>query len=229
MAVVIGLNFSSCAIIKGAGPVVVENRILSGFNTIRCAIPGTVYLSQHPHYKVAVHAQKNIIEVLNTTLSGGELKIAYDHNKRISTQEPVSIFISCPDITGLFVSGTGRIVTVNKCTPFHIDLDVSGPGAITLAELNADHIHTRISGEGNITVLRGSTRAISSEVSGNGNLDLANLQSGCASICVSGNGNARVNVREELSISLSGNGNLYYKGDPAIARNISGPGKVYSL
>jgi hypothetical protein len=224
--IVIGLSFASCSKIKGNGPTITESRSVQGFTRIRAAMSGDVYVRQDSVYKVEIHAQKNIIDVLNTTVSDGQLKIDFDHNKRIGNHDRVEIFISCPNVTGLSVSGSGNITAMNKLSPSGIDLNVSGSGTISIPELNTGNIDAGISGSGDIVVLNGQAGSVKTDISGSGYLDLMGVVATTANTRTSGSGDTKVNVSDELAVKISGSGDVYYRGRPRITTNISGSGKL---
>lgn len=228
-AILIGLAFTSCIKVKGEGPTVTEQRAADNFRTIRCAISGEVYVRQDSFYRVEVRGQKNILDILNTSVSGGELKIDFDHNKIIGRHDKVEIYISCPNIEGLSVSGSGNITVMNKIVASELDLNISGSGNISLTEVNTNRLNTKISGSGDIDVLNGWATTTSSTISGSGGITMSGITSDYADIKISGSGDSRVNVKELLDINISGSGDVYYLGNPRINQRISGSGKVHRL
>lgn len=228
-AIMIGLAFPSCTKIKGDGPTITEQRSVSNFRTIRSAMSGDVYIRQDSFFKVEVRAQQNILEVLNTSVSGGELKIDFDYNKRIGLHDKVEVYISCPNIEGISLSGSGNIKTLNKLLSSDLDLTISGSGNISLSEINSNRLNAKISGSGDIDVLNGWATTTSSTISGSGDLRLSGVSSDYANVKISGSGDVRLNVQEQLDVSISGSGDVYYRGNPRISQSISGSGKLHRL
>lgn len=228
-AIVIGLNFSSCSKINGDGPSITETRTVQGFSSIRTAMSGDVYVRQDSIFKLEIHGQKNILDALNTTVSGGELKIDFDYNKRIGRHDKIEIFISCPDVKRLSVSGSGSITGMNHFTPADFTMNVSGSGTISIPEINTSSIHATISGSGDIVVLNGNAGNVKTELSGSGYLDLLGVRTNAATVSVSGSGDTKVNVQEDLNVKISGSGDVYYRGNPHVSTSISGSGKVHAL
>lgn len=228
-AILIGLGFSSCQKIKGEGPTISEFRSVKNFSRIRSAMSADVYVRQDSIYSVEVRAQKNIIDVLNTTVSGNELKIDFDYNKRIGNHDRIEVYISCPNIESISLSGSGNMTMTNKCSSSNIDLSVSGSGYIRLPEINTNSLNTKISGSGAIDVLGGWATVISTQITGSGDIDLAGLAADYADVKVSGSGNTKINVSERLDIRISGSGDVYYRGNPELHTSISGSGKVHRL
>lgn len=228
-AIYVGLSFSSCSKINGAGPVVTQTRNISGFTGIRSAMSGDIYIRQDSVYKVEIHAQQNIIDVLNTSKSGEVLKIDYDYNKRIGHHDKVEIMISCPDIRSLSISGSGNITVLNNCTPPSVDLSVSGSGTLSMAALNTSKTDASISGSGNIVVLDGSSGMTATDISGSGQIDMVGLRTGNADVHIAGSGTTKLTVQDVLNVRISGSGDVYYRGNPVVNSSISGSGKVKRL
>jgi len=228
-AIFIGLSFSSCAKINGTGSSVTENRTTSEFNSIRTAISADVYLRQDSVFKVEVSGQKDILDVLNTTVNGRELKIDFDHNKRIGSHSKIEIWISCPDIKKLSLSGSGNLTALNNFSGENMDLEVSGSGSINITALHTDNVDATISGSGNISILNGKATKIKTNVSGSGYIDFTGMKTNIAAVKISGSGDTKVNVSDELNVKISGSGDVYYKGRPLINTEISGSGKLKAL
>ncbi|WP_344822036.1 head GIN domain-containing protein [Rurimicrobium arvi] len=229
MAILIGLQFSSCTRITGEGPIAVETRATVAFSAIRTACDADVFVVQDSITKVEVHAQQNILSVLNTSVSGGELKIDFDYNKRVATQKRVEVYISCPDIRKLSTSGSGNIMASGITSEGTIALQVSGSGSIQAATVAAAGLSAAISGSGDISVASGYADNINSALSGSGSVDMAGVQSNTASLNTSGSGTTKLGVTDFLNVQLSGSGDIFYKGTPVISKHLSGSGKLIRL
>lgn len=228
-AILIGLSFPSCTKISGEGPVMSETRSVADFKSIRSGMSGDVFIRQDSIFKVEVRGQKNILDVLNTTVSGGELKIDFDHNVSIRNNERVEVYISCPDISGIALSGSGNISTTNNISPAAISVSVSGSGSVNMPSLNTSSLFAKISGSGDISILNGTAPALETEISGSGSMDLLGLQSANATVKITGSGDTKVNVSEQLNVKITGSGDVYYKGRPGVSSSISGSGKVHAM
>ena len=225
-AAVLAFTIQSCAKINGDGPVVTETRNVSGFTSINAGIAGTVYFTPGNDYKVEIHAQKNIIDAMNTRVSGGELKLEIDYRKHLGRHDRIEVYITAPDITGLTVSGSCDIKVMQLFQPQDLDLKISGSGAITIPDLQTSYLHAKISGSGDVIVNDGAADREKVEISGSGDVDLLNLLAHTSETHTSGSGTTKVNVSESLDVHVSGSGDVFYKGTPTVTASISGSGKV---
>lgn len=226
VAALSALGIQSCHKIDGNGPIVSESRNISGFNAINAGIDGTIYYTQGPSYNVEIHAQKNIIDILETRVSNGELKIDIDYHRILGRHDPVEIYITSPDITSLALSGSGDIKATNAISTGNMDLKISGSGTITLPAIQASYLHAKISGSGDMFVNGGTVDREKLEISGSGNADMLNVEGRAGETHTSGSGTAKVNLSETLDVHISGSGDVFYKGHPLITTSISGSGKL---
>jgi hypothetical protein len=223
----ISLQLSSCSKIKGEGPIVIENRSVTNFNAISSDISGDVFVRQDSVFKVEVRGQKNILDKLNTSVSGNQLNIKFDKNTFIGFHSTIELYISCPSIASLELNGSGNLTMMNKCTSTSLNLSLSGSGKLMLTELNTNKLNSAINGSGDIVVQNGWATTFSGAISGSGSIDAMGIETDYAKVEISGSGNARLKVKQQLDIDLSGSGDIYYKGEPALNIKKSGSGKVH--
>ncbi len=229
--------------INGKGDIVSENRALSGFTEINSEIEATVYITQGAEFDLRIEAQQNILDNIETDVSGNALEIHADHC--MNNSEQIKIYVTLPVVTALDLSGSGAIIIQNKLNSPSLDLNVSGSGEITgLDSLITGSINLDISGSGNIQVIA-NTPILDASISGSGNLNLSGVGSTLnidisgsgnyngfyftiltADIKVSGSGKVETNVASTLDVDISGSGDIYYKGTPAVTAEISGSGQL---
>jgi hypothetical protein len=210
--------------IKGKGEDVTETRPDKGFDRISLSIDGDVYYTQDSIHKIEVVAQSNILKVLKTEVSGGELKITYirnvwDHNK-------VKIYVHSPKMHGLKISGSGDIKGQNKISTDKLELSISGSGNISIPSITAEKLTAKISGSGDITVDGGVVTDESFNISGSGDINTEFLISQTNTSGISGSGNIVLQATESLDVTISGSGDVRYRGKPVTTVQISGSGKV---
>jgi hypothetical protein len=199
-----------------------EARDVSSFTGIALGIAGDLYLTQGSPQKVMIQAESNL-DNIETDVRDGVLKIKTDNwRQRV---RGVKIWITVPEVEGLYVSGSGDILAETSIDADEIDLKVSGSGKIRIPSLKADEIEAAISGSGDI-ILGGSADGMGVSISGSGNVFGERLEVSEGSIRISGSGSCGLNVTEELVATISGSGKVTYYGDPQIDARVSGSGKV---
>jgi hypothetical protein len=213
--------------IHGKGSNVSEVRSVSGFDKIELALDAEVTYVQDTDYSVVVEAQSNILDVLDTDVSGSILKI--DFHRNVCTHSKIKITIHSPEIKALTISGSGEISSSQPIVTFLMDLKISGSGKINLTSLTAETMSGTISGSGDITIDSGTVTDEVFSISGSGSIYTLEMVSQNSDTKISGSGSAFINVMQELYVKISGSGNVSYKGQPTVDTHISGSGDLIHL
>ncbi len=138
--------------IEGQGPVVERKINLDQIKGI--IVPGSakILLTQGDHQEVRIEGQENIIDNINTTVTGEVWRI--DNKRPVWRCETIKIYITMEQLRMIRISGSGDVITTNHFNDLKdLEIKVSGSGDLDL-DMEADDIFTRVSGSGDIT-LRG--------------------------------------------------------------------------
>jgi hypothetical protein len=223
------LFFISCKKVFGDGPVITETRNIVNFSGVDLRASADVYFRQDPNFKVEVSAQQNILDVLETYISGGKLVIKFKNDVSVRSHEQIRVVVSAPSANSLRVSGSGDITTTGTFVSNSMDMSVSGSGTIHVTDINTNYLDATISGSGNLRVDNGIATEEKLRISGSGDIDLTNVAATTATTTTSGSGSIRLTVSQSLNVTISGSGSVYYKGYPSINTSISGSGKLIHL
>lgn len=223
------LSFNSCKKVVGDGPVVSETRTTSTFNEIEFGVPGDVVYIDADEREIIIEAQRNIINVIETYVSGNELKVKVKDNTNIGSSKGIHITVKGPDVRSLKLSGSGNLSVPGTFAANDAKLRISGSGKMIINKIDALNFEAIISGSGNIDVLEGIADEADLNISGSGDLDMVNVIAKKVETQTSGSGTMKVNVSDVLDARISGSGNVYYKGTPAVNVSISGSGKIIKL
>ncbi|MDF2191118.1 head GIN domain-containing protein [Paraflavitalea sp. CAU 1676] len=211
----------------GEGPSVTETRVVTNFTKVSMGLPGIMYVTQEPGYKLTIDAQQNILDNIRSVVSGGELKLYFDWDKRIGKHDKVIVRVSAPLYDRLNLSGSGDISSSKPIDADVLDLTISGSGSIMLADADVSGIlHAAVSGSGTIQVNSGVAKTGNFEVSGSGNMEMLGVGFEKVEAHISGSGNIKATVSQELKAHISGSGSVYYKGSPVVESHVSGSGSV---
>ena len=225
------ISLSSCEKkIHGEGPVVTQTRTFGEFTKILLGAPALLYVTQEPGYKFTVDAQQNILDILQTSVSDGELKIKFDNGKNISSHDKIIIRISAPLYERLSISGSGNISGTNTFQTTRLQLVVSGSGSILLpdAAVSGD-MDAFISGSGDIQINTGLANAGTFSISGSGSMKMLNTTFKTLNVQISGSGSVEATVSQQLDAHISGSGSVWYKGSPTVNSHVSGSGSVKKI
>src|SRR5690606_33188066 len=102
-------SLTSCEKITGDGPVITESRNVGSYSGVDLRGDATVYFTKGNDLKIELHGQHNVLSVLETYKSGTNLVIKYRNDIRLGRHEPVTIYLTAPDLNDLRISGSGDI------------------------------------------------------------------------------------------------------------------------
>lgn len=193
--------------INGEGPKVTETLTLDPFTSIGLAVSGTVYITKGSPQKVTVEGQKNIIDNLKREVKGGSWEIGMSKNAR--NYESLTINITVPDIEGLSIAGSGKIIGQSAFEGLDdVDMSIAGSGTIEFS---------------------GSAEKAKISIAGSGDIKAAGLKVTDCNVDIAGSGDCHVDVQGDLNVSIAGSGNVNYKGRPRVSSSIAGSGKVRTV
>ncbi len=202
--------------VSGNGNVVEETRDISGFTGVLISSGIDVFLSEGDNFEVRVEADENLLEVIETRLSGRMLEVGTER-VNIRNAKSKKVYVTLPELSSLKISSAGDC---EGQTLFHCDdleLGISSAGDLTL-EVEARQIDLGISSSGDAR-LAGKTDVFNVSLSSAGNLHAFDLVAGIVKVDVSSAGDARVHATDEISMSASSAGSIYHMGDARVVRS----------
>ena len=188
--------------IRGSGNRVMQKREISPFTSISTEGAFEIEVTCQKDPSLEIEGDDNVLDLVTAEVGGNVLRLK--STKSYSTNEPVRVKITVPNLEGLSVSGAGRIEIKNvKNEKFEIDSN----------------------GAPNITVA-GNTNVIDIDSNGAGRIDTHNLHASRAVVDSKGVSRIDLDVKDQLDVTVSGPSSVTYRGDPVVNKTINGPGKV---
>ncbi len=209
--------------ISGNGIQATEGRITGEFTRVKSAGAFQVHISNGTEYEVLVRTDENLISYIETYVSDETLIIETRGMHTLSSQLPMEVFITTPQLEGLIQSGSGNISS-GYFSPDKLQLILSGSGKITTAT-NADKVSALVSGSGLVSI-SGTTNQSVMRISGSGQIDAYDLSTNTCKALIPGSGNLLTSVDYYLEATISGSGNILYFGSPEVDAQILGSGKI---
>lgn len=159
------LSSCDCVYLKGEGDYVIEKRSIQGFSGISLGIHARIVLEQDSDFGVKIEAQENVLDAIITEVRGDMLHI---HSKGVCNwdTEPITIFLSMPEIEEIEIGGSGIVITKREINGNELELDVNGSGQMML-EVDMNEIDADIAGSGEIDIA-GKTVELDVSISGSG-------------------------------------------------------------
>jgi Putative auto-transporter adhesin, head GIN domain len=212
--------------VVGTGDVITENRDLRDFTGVSSAIAADIEVRQSATFKVTLEGQKNILDLLETEVRDGRLKISFRKGYSMKYKKNIIIHVEAPNFAYLGMAGSGNVWAEGALTGEKLDISVSGSGDFNLKNLQYGDVKVNISGSGDIN-LGGTTERSEFVISGSGDLKATDLKAQSARCRISGSGNMNCHAAKEMDALVSGSGDIRYSGSPAtIKKKVSGSGSI---
>ncbi len=222
----IQIGNSSGERITGSGNVITENRPVGNFSRVHMEIPGNLEIRQGSSESLTVSGEDNILPVLITNVSGGQLTIRFKPSTNVQANQPLQISLTVKNLAELEVSSHAK-VTVKPITTGDFRLTLSSSGTVEFDELQAGQITATLSSSGDIT-LKGSARQLNLRVSSSGSFQAGDLRVQEADVRLSSSGEVTVWVVDNLRVNISSSGDVVYYGSPSVNKTITSSGETIS-
>ncbi|MDD5570005.1 MAG: DUF2807 domain-containing protein [Bacteroidales bacterium] len=225
-ASLLSVLFTSCYKfwrIEGNHHVVNQNRNVPEFYEI--VSEGDFYVSviNDSIKELSVEAEENLLPFIETFVSDNKLIVRTKRGKNIKNHNRMIIKVRSPQISGLHLSGSGKIEADTLKTN-ELTVKISGSGNIDLGA-KCGTINANISGSGEINI-SGTSDKTNFDISGSGNINSYFLSQNLCYASIDGSGSIYATVEKYISVNISGSGNFHYYGNPTVETHIKGSGKV---
>jgi hypothetical protein len=220
-----GFNVFSKSV-SGSGAVLHDARALTGFERVSHNVPCEVEVTQDSTFSVQIDAQKEVMEILETTVEDNTLKIRIKKGYSLGRNEGTKIFVRAPRFVKFSVAGSGDIIAKNNLISPALEASVAGSGKILLQNVQSDAFSASVAGSGDIICSGGSAAKGDLSIAGSGNIKTENLVTQDLGISISGSGDIWCNAEKTLAVSISGSGDVRYKGNGVPSTSVSGSGSV---
>lgn len=197
--------------IRGNGEVITEQRQADDFDGVSACCAMRVEVTRG-NFDVKVEAESNIIEYIETNVSGGRLHIGFKKGSNIKSNEKIVIYVSLPELEYLSASSACKIQGMTAFSGEEIELDASSAAKIDL-EFTGRRVRANASSAGSV-VVSGSGDRIKANASSAGKVRAGDFSAKRADAGASSGGGVTVNVSEELEADASSGGSVRYQGSP---------------
>ena len=211
--------------VKGNGNITNEKRAVGNFDEVAVSGHFKVILQEGQEGDLVISAGENLFEYIITEVRGNKLKISTKKGYTIRASKKIEIVVNYQNISGIILSGSGKIISNDKIKSNELDIAVSGSGSVNI-ELEAHDVDVALSGSGSLN-LTGYSDDMSCTISGSGNINGYEMTVNKVKAHISGSGSAKFHVKDEIHATTSGSGNVRYTGNPKIIKTkSSGSGSV---
>jgi hypothetical protein len=226
--------FSSCQkgglIQSGKGPSVTEYRTNTNFQKLDLRINADVEVIYDSISHIEIFAQQNIIDVIETKVKQSTLNIQLKNLTSIRKHNNISIKVYTPNISDVYVNGSGSVTCNNFIDIERLDLSLRGSGKIAFNSNVINHTSAKINGSGDIYLTNNQFCLYGNfDIRGSGKIKAYSFLINEIDASINGSGTMEVFCSERLKGDISGSGKIYYKGNCQTDVKISGSGKIVSI
>lgn len=210
-----------------------ETREISDVNQVVLRGYGELFIKQGDQESLEIETEERYMDRVKTRVQNGVLKIDVVGERwhrfslifsRGYNPPRVKYYLMVKDLTGLKVSGAGRVEIDELWTEkFTVSLD--GAAEMRIDALDAEYLRVDMPGAGNVTI-RGEVEKQDVTLDGAGAYNARKLESQSANVAINGVGKVIVWAVDDLDIRISGVGSVEYYGKPRVTQKISGLGSV---
>lgn len=209
--------------------MVKQDRKVGDFSALEVSSAISVKLSQGNESAVTVEAGQNVINKVETKVSGGKLIIRYSSSgdSWFRSRGKVTVYVTAKVLNGIDCSGASSITGLTAISAGKLAIEASGASSIKL-ELKAQSVAGDFSGASSVN-LTGSTGGFTAEVSGASSIKAADLVAKDAVVDVSGASSVFVHATNTLVAEASGASSVRYKGTAKVTPDVSGASSIKPL
>lgn len=215
---------SSCRFTSGSGDIVTSNRNTSDFKSVSAGGGFDVEIRTGSNYKVMVEADDNLIDDIETTVEGGQLKIRMRKNLNVRNAH-LKIFVTAPSITSIQSSASADIVVAGNLRADETIRFKASSGSSIKASIDAPATEADASSGAQIDI-DGRTRNFDVQASSGADVDADKLLSENTTAQSSSGGTADVHASVTLHARASSGGTVNYRGAATVVKKENSGGSI---
>ncbi len=219
--------WSSTEKITGNNKVTKQTRTVENYDRVSVTGMMEVLLISGKEGRIDLEAESNLMEYIETEVSGGHLKISVKKgvNLQPSRNNPIKLVVPFEDLDALALTGSGKIRNSDVIKAQNFKVSLTGSGDMDLNLIN-ETLSGSITGSGDVK-MRGNTRDFKASVTGSGDFQAYELKADKVDANITGSGDIQITAVNELNGRVSGSGDITYRGNPEKQNfRTSGSGKI---
>lgn len=217
----------SCETKRGSGNIEKRDRKLSSFNKLSVGSAIEVEITKGTDYKAVIQADDNIIDDIETDISGGELQIGYRDGVNVN-DATVKVLIETPLLNAVDASSASS-VKLNGVwsSDKEFRVEASSSGNIT-GEVDAPAVRMEASSSGKI-VMKGRTKNLDAETSSAGIIEAGDLLSENARVEANSGSSMQIHASLQLRGEANSGASIAYRGNPSVNKEENSGGSISKI
>ncbi len=169
-----------------------------------------MYITQGPSQKVVVRADENLLDVIETTVSDGTLKVSC--NRGIRKAESKKVLVTVPNIELVKSTAGSNVFAEDTLNLKTLEIRSTAGSNIKLL-VNAEELNVSAVAGSNI-FLNGTSESFTAKANSGSNVKAGDLRTLSCDLKASSGANIWINVQKELNAGVSSGANVFYYGNP---------------
>ncbi|MBX2828856.1 MAG: DUF2807 domain-containing protein [Flavobacteriaceae bacterium] len=198
---------------NGNGNVEVEERpVDSDFTEVKGSAGLDVYLTQGDELKIVVEADENLLELIETEVVNGELRVGVVSGQNIGRAKAKKVHVTYTTLTSVSASSGSDVIGNSVIKNEKLQLR-SSSGADLEVEILAKEVYADVSSGADLKV-SGRATSLTAEASSGSDLKAKDLEVKTCDARASSGADIVVNVRDAINGRASSGGDIRYYGNP---------------
>jgi Putative auto-transporter adhesin, head GIN domain len=215
--------------IKGNGEIIIQQREIVPFEKVLSEIAGDIIITCQAgeKYSCVIEAESNLVPLFETKVAQNELVITYKDNANVNATKPITIKITCPQLIGTKLLGSGNLTVNGTILSPKFDASQMGSGNIDLNNATIGALRVNLSGSGEITLKNCTSLNAEYALLGSGNINANGNATKTCKAKITGSGTIDAVVTDTLDAEITGSGDIDYEGNPTVInKTITGSGGI---
>ena len=201
-----------------------EMRDVSSFKEIRLMGSMDVEVAVGGKQSVKVIADSDIIEHLETTVSGDTLRVKLESG-HYGNIKVMRVVITVPELVATSIQGSGDMY-VDGAVADNFELDLQGSGDAVFKKAKFGKIDIDLQGSGDIE-LDGACEDITIDLQGSGDVDAGDLECKTGEVDLRGSGDVEFFATMSANVGVYGSGDVVVHGSPdKVNTRVRGSGDI---
>lgn len=214
----------SCRHTTGSGNIITETRNTGSFDAITVGGSFEVEVKMGDTRSVLVEADDNIMEYIQTRVSGNILKINTEDLHSYSNVH-MKVYITVPELKAISASASAEVLGEGVLRSNDKLVFKASSSSMIKAAVDAPEIVTDASSSATIT-LKGKTRTHKTEASSSSEIKTFDLLSENTTAAASSSASIEVHASVSLNAKASSSGDIEYRGGAAVSKSENSSGSV---
>lgn len=196
---------------KGSGKIKTETRKTGEFTKLEISGGFNVTLKQDSSQSLTINADDNLLEYIQTDVSGSTLEIKNKRN--ICGSNEITLVVGVRNLEALKASGGIEVKSDGRINTKDLEMQLAGATKIEL-DLSATNVRAKGSGATELD-LRGQAASADVRLTGSGKINALDFVVGRYNLETTGASECNINVLNELNVHSTGASEVKYRGTPS--------------